>query len=214
MSNETKAGDPFWKGRTPQKLGGIPVKVRFDSGTEVVGVTCYMPVGVRLNGEDVVCPFVFDHGVAYRLKDGVASVEELPKPRMMRIDRLRDVRKGDVVVTKSGNRYKVEDVTVYGYVVDADLDGAYAVTLPFGKADHAERALPTLPTGPGLYRDQTGRIWLHDVHKQSWRIIRAESGAWSDRPSKRRGEIVTDAWLDKPAGVPAEVLPMTPVEVA
>lgn len=108
---------PFWQGKTCKEMAGLHVKVTFNSGTIVTGVTNMngdIPEADNLSGREGNEKFVpYDY---------VKSIELLDDPEYERIDNIEDVRKGDEVFTLSGNKYKAravyESMEVY-----ADGDG-------------------------------------------------------------------------------------------
>jgi hypothetical protein len=76
------------------------------------------------------------------------------------ITSIEDVRKGDIAVMRSGNRYAVlrTDKSTMPLLVNSIEDGTHR-WLYRSEFDHAERAKPKVPTAPGFYRDKDGDIW-------------------------------------------------------
>lgn len=82
---------PFWQGKTCKEMAGLHVKVTFNSGTIVTGVT-------NMNGDITEADNLSgrEGNEKFVPYDYVKSIELLDDPEYERIDNIEDVRKGDV----------------------------------------------------------------------------------------------------------------------
>lgn len=152
---------PFWQGKTCKEMAGLHVKVTFNSGTIVTGVTNMngdIPEADNLSGREGNEKFV-----PY---DCVKSIELLDDPEYERIDDIHDVCKGDIFVATNGNRFSVAAVDD-----DDEADCTLAVMVQAENPDfhawmfnsnfaYALRPKPTLPDKPGLWLDKDDNTWV------------------------------------------------------
>lgn len=148
---------PFWQGKTCKEMAGLHVKVTFNSGTIVTGVTNMngdIPEADNLSGREGNEKFV-----PY---DCVKSIELVDDPEYERIDNIEDVREGDIFVAKDGNHYPIKHIGDYG------LGATFCVSLPYGirawlddsAFSYALRPEPKLPDHDGLWLDKGDGLWL------------------------------------------------------
>lgn len=164
---------PFWQGKTCKEMAGLHVKVTFNSGTIVTGVTNVngdIPEADNLSGREGNEKFVpYDY---------VKSIELLDDPEYERIDNIEDVRKGDEVFTLSGNKYKAravyESMEVY-----ADGDGFIPITQRkyFAYALRPKpKQKPKLPDHGGLWVDKNGGHWVVDATVNCMQLVEDSLG--------------------------------------
>lgn len=155
----------FWEGKTCGEMRGLHVKVTYESGATLEGVTNNygdIPKGddadaIHLSPNRIDSPFV-----PY---DFIKSIELLDDPEYERIDDVHDVCVGDVFVATNGNKFSVVAVDD-----DDETDCPLAVMVQGEAPDfhvwmfnsnfsHALRRKPKLPDHDGLWYDKDGFLW-------------------------------------------------------
>lgn len=119
--------------------------------------------------------------------DGITTAQSVTKLERLNEDdetRITDpcaVREGDLLVTISGNRYRVAVVDKIGdgtprhfTVTGDDFEGTMQVSV--ARFDYAERP-PRLPDAPGLWLDVRGALWTVEADGRV-QAIRDADGAW------------------------------------
>lgn len=153
---------PFWEGKTCEEMANLHVKVTFETGAVVTGITDGSGhIRRSRNGSGV--PISANRGaerfVPYR---DIESIELLDDPEYERIEEAGDLQREDIAVTLDGNRYKVTDVEkgrnrfwgrVYGAV------GPECIALGFDAFDYGLHPKPRLPDHDGLWLDKDDAIW-------------------------------------------------------
>lgn len=152
---------PFWEGKTCEEMAGLHVKVTFETGAVLTGITdCSGHIRRSRNGSGV--PISANRGAErftpYR---DIESIELLDDPECERIDDIDDVREGDIFVAKDGNHYPIK------YIGDYGLGATFCVSLPYGirawlddsAFSYALRPKPQLPDRDGLWFDKDNAIW-------------------------------------------------------
>ena len=148
---------PFWEGKTCEEMAGLHVKVTYESGATLEGVTnAYGDItkgdaadSIRLSPNRLDCPFV-----PYFFID---SIELLDDPEYERIDNIEDVREGDEVFTLSGNKYQARSV-YESREVYVDGDG-FSPIIQRKYFAYALRRKPKLPDHDGLWWDKDNALW-------------------------------------------------------
>lgn len=145
---------PFWEGKTCNEMAGLHVKVTFNSGTVVTGVT-------DKNG-DIANVHSLTLGMGDELfvpSIRIKSIELVNDPKYERIDNIEDVREGDVYVGTDGNRYTVLRRTT------SNLNPLTVTVINTTFYPHrsyfayALRLKPKLPDHDGLWLDKDDAIW-------------------------------------------------------
>lgn len=172
---------PFWEGKTCEEMAGLHVKVTFNNGAVLTGVTNEdggIPISV--GNTDFICALSYKYGSAdFKPKSYVKSIELVEDPNYERIEEADDLQEKDIAVMLDGNRYKVADVEkdrnrfwgrVYGAV------GQECIALGFNAFTYGLRPKPRLPDKPGLWLDRVGNTWTMCDGKVH--IIRISGGDW------------------------------------
>lgn len=154
---------PFWEGKTGKEMAGLHVKVTYESGATLEGVTnAYGDItkgdaadSIRLSPNRLDCPFV-----PYFFIDSIELVDDLEYER---VDNIENVQVGDIVYNKEGNHYPVKSLYVYGTkslpLVEAiEMEIAPFVIGPNSFA-YALRRKPKLPDHDGLWWDKDNALW-------------------------------------------------------
>ena len=145
---------PFWEGKTCNEMAGLHVKVTFNSGTVVTGVT-------DKNG-DIANVHSLTLGMGDELfvpSIRIKSIELVNDPKYERIDNIEDVREGDVYVGTDGNRYTVLRRTT------SNLNPLTVTVINTTFYPHrsyfayALRLKPKLPNHDGLWLDKDDNTW-------------------------------------------------------
>lgn len=145
---------PFWEGKTCNEMAGLHVKVTFNSGTVVTGVT-------DKNG-DIANVHSLTLGMGDELfvpSIRIKSIELVNDPKYERIDNIEDVREGDVYVGTDGNRYTVLRRTT------SNLNPLTVTVINTTFYPHrsyfayALRLKPKLPDHDGLWWDKDNALW-------------------------------------------------------
>lgn len=177
---------PFWEGKTCEEMAGLHVKVTFNNGAVLTGVTNEdggIPISV--GNTDCICVLSYKYGSAdFKPKSYVKSIELVEDPNYERIEEADDLQKKDIAVMLDGNRYKVTDMEkdrnrfwgrVYGAV------GQECIALGFNAFTYGLRPKPRLPDKPGLWLDKDDNTWM--FKGGSIQCIRIGTGKWNlDRP--------------------------------
>lgn len=146
---------PFWAGKTCNEMAGLHVKVTFNSGTVVTGVT-------DKNG-DIANVHSLTLGMGDELfvpSIRIKSIELVNDPKYERIDDIDDVREGDVYVGTDGNRYPVVELAEFA---DYPLRVKVSSEACLPHRDYFAYALrpkPQLPDHDGLWLDKNGKTWV------------------------------------------------------
>lgn len=151
---------PFWQDKTCKEMAGLHVKVTFNSGTIVTGVT-------NMNGDITEADNLSgrEGNEKFVPNSYIKSIELLDDPEYERIDDIHDVCKGDIFVATNGNRFSVATVDD-----DGKTDSTLAVLIqaenPYFHAwmfnsnfAYALRPKPKLPDHDGLWFDKDNAIW-------------------------------------------------------
>lgn len=151
---------PFWQDKTCKEMAGLHVKVTFNSGTIVTGVT-------NMNGDITEADNLSgrEGNEKFVQNSYIKSIELLDDPEYERIDDIHDVCKGDIFVATNGNRFSVATVDD-----DGKTDSTLAVLIqaenPYFHAwmfnsnfAYALRPKPKLPDHDGLWFDKDNAIW-------------------------------------------------------
>ena len=154
---------PFWEGKTCKEMAGLHVKVTYESGATLEGVTnAYGDItkgdaadSIRLSPNRLDCPFV-----PYFFIDSIELVDDLEYER---VDNIENVQVGDIAYNKEGNHYPVKSLYVYGTkslpLVEAiEMEIAPFVIGPNSFA-YALRRKPKLPDHDRLWWDKDNALW-------------------------------------------------------
>lgn len=152
---------PFWEGKTCEEMAGLHVKVTFETGAVVTGITDgsgYIRRSSNGSGVPISPSRGAERFVSYR---DIESIELVDDPECERIDDIDDVREGDIFVAKDGNHYPIK------YIGDYGLGATFCVSLPYGirawlddsAFSYALRPKPQLPDRDGLWFDKDDAIW-------------------------------------------------------
>ncbi|NMM98099.1 hypothetical protein [Bifidobacterium olomucense] len=166
--------EPSWKGKTCKELEGLRVKVTFVSGATLDGILHADGHIYYSSNYAAFRPFKLksrDYRLIVGLADVVKSVELLDDPEYERIDSFEDVRKGDIFVSKTGNKYPVFDAT-FGMLKGQtpERNDFCSCLNPYWFA-YALRRKPQLPDKPGLWEDKNGDVWVYADNSFSMRCI-------------------------------------------
>lgn len=169
---------PFWAGKTCEEMAGLHVKVTFNNGAVLTGVTNEDgDIPISVGNTDYICAFSYKYGSAdFKPKSYVKSIELVEDPNYERIDNIEDVREGDVYVGTDGNRYTVLQRTTSNLqplTVAVINTTFYPHRSYFG---YALRPTPKLPDHDGLWLDRVGNTWTMCDGKVH--IIRISDGDW------------------------------------
>lgn len=151
---------PFWEGKTCNEMAGLHVKVTFNSGTVVTGVT-------DKNG-DIANVHSLTLGMGDELfvpQADIESIELVDDPEYERIDDIHDVCTGDIFVATNGNRFSVvavddDDETdcTLAVMVQAEIPDFHDWMFNSNFA-YALRRKPKLPNHDGLWLDKDDNTW-------------------------------------------------------
>lgn len=167
---------PFWEGKTCEEMANLHVKVTFEDGTVVTGITNsfgdiddVIPLSL-VSGNDEFVPYSY-----------VESIELVDDPEYERIDNIEDVRVGDVYVAADGNKYTIISLTQSNlYPLRVMICKGTDYALPRDCFSHALRPKPKLPNHDGLWLDKDNAIWQVYDHQavpvyddaDEWRLQR------------------------------------------
>ena len=152
---------PFWEGKTCEEMANLHVKVTFETGAVVTGITDGSGhIRRSSNGSGVPISPSRRAERFVPLRD-IESIELVDDPECERIDDIDDVREGDIFVAKDGNHYPIKRIGDYG------LGVTFCVSLPYGirawlddsAFSYALRPKPQLPDRDGLWFDKDDAIW-------------------------------------------------------
>lgn len=169
---------PFWEGKTCEEMANLHVKVTFETGAVVTGITDgsgYIRRSSNGSGVPISPSRRAERFVPYR---DIESIELVDDPECERIDDIDDVREGDIFVAKDGNHYPIK------YIGDYGLGATFCVSLPYGirawlddsAFSYALRPKPQLPDRDGLWFDKDGALWVARDGKA--RAICTSKGTW------------------------------------
>lgn len=156
---------PFWEGKTCEEMANLHVKVTFETGAVVTGITDgsgYIRRSSNGSGVPISPSRRAERFVPFR---DIESIELVDDPECERIDDIHDVCKGDIFVATNGNRFSVATVDD-----DGKTDSTLAVLIqaenPYFHAwmfnsnfAYALRPKPKLPDHDGLWFDKDNAIW-------------------------------------------------------
>lgn len=166
---------PFWQDKTCKEMAGLHVKVTFNSGTIVTGVT-------NMNGDITEADNLSgrEGNEKFVPNSYIKSIELLDDPEYERIEEADDLQEKDIAVMLDGNRYKVTDVEkgrnrfwgrVYGAV------GPECIALGFNAFTYGLRPKPRLPDKPGLWLDKDDNTWV--MGENAFPLTCIDAGNWS-----------------------------------
>ncbi|MDB6881060.1 hypothetical protein [Bifidobacterium longum] len=169
---------PFWEGKTCEEMANLHVKVTFETGAVVTGITDgsgYIRRSSNGSGVPISPSRRAERFVPFR---DIESIELVDDPECERIDDIDDVREGDIFVAKDGNHYPIK------YIGDYGLGATFCVSLPYGirawlddsAFSYALRPKPQLPDRDGLWFDKDGALWVARDGKA--RAICTSKGTW------------------------------------
>lgn len=169
---------PFWEGKTCEEMANLHVKVTFETGAVVTGITDgsgYIRRSSNGSGVPISPSRRAERFVPFR---DIESIELVDDPECERIDDIDDVREGDIFVAKDGNHYPIKHIGDYG------LGATFCVSLPYGirawlddsAFSYALRPKPQLPDRDGLWFDKDGALWVARDDKA--RAICTSKGTW------------------------------------
>ena len=152
---------PFWEGKTCEEMANLHVKVTFETGAVVTGITDgsgYIRRSSNGSGVPISPSRRAERFVPFR---DIESIELVDDPECERIDDIDDMREGDIFVAKDGNHYPIK------YIGDYGLGATFCVSLPYGfrawlddsAFSYALRPKPQLPDRDGLWFDKDDAIW-------------------------------------------------------
>lgn len=152
---------PFWVGKTCKEMANLHVKVTFETGAVVTGITDgsgYIRRSSNGSGVPISPSRRAERFVPYR---DIESIELLDDPEYERIDIIEDVRVGDVFVAKDGNKYAVTDVDCDDdkYRCNVAIDSC-SYDIDNAVFSYALRPKPKLPDHDGLWLDKGDGLWL------------------------------------------------------
>ncbi len=162
---------PFWEGKTCSEMAGLHVKVTFNSGTVVTGVT---DINGDIDEVDILSPG--DGSDGFLPCNYVKSIELVDDPEYERIDNIEDVRVGDVFVANDGNKYLIDSVDINRAFERCKVYLSYAPD--FWLSDiafaYALRLKSRLPDKPGLWLDNEDCVWLYGEDNRLVRLDGSE----------------------------------------
>lgn len=102
---------PFWEGKTCKEMAGLHVKVTFENGTVITGMT-------DNDGDIARNPYVSidlsnivgNANAMFKPCEDITSIELLDDPEYERIDNIENVQVGDIACTTEGNHFRVIDL--------------------------------------------------------------------------------------------------------
>ena len=151
---------PFWQDKTCKEMAGLHVKVTFNSGTIVTGVT-------NMNGDITEADNLSgrEGNEKFVPNSYIKSIELLDDPEYERIDDIHDVCTGDIFVATNGNRFSVvavddDDETdcTLAVMVQAEIPDFHDWMFNSNFA-YALRRKPKLPNHDGLWLDKDDNTW-------------------------------------------------------
>lgn len=154
---------PFWEGKTCKEMAGLHVKVTYESGATLEGVTnAYGDItkgdaadSIRLSPNRLDCPFV-----PYFFIDSIELVDDLEYER---VDNIENVQVGDIACTTEGNHFRVIDLKpdplgdMLLRIRISEIDGEYCIDSD--DFAYALRRKPKLPDHDGLWWDKDNALW-------------------------------------------------------
>lgn len=181
---------PFWEGKTCEEMAGLHVKVTFNNGAVLTGVTNEDgDIPISVGNTDFICALSDKYGSAdFKPKSYFKSIELVEDPNYERIEEADDLQKKDIAVMLDGNRYKVTDMEkdrnrfwgrVYGAV------GQECIALGFNAFTYGLRPKPRLPDKPGLWLDKDDNTWVMGENAFPLTCIDAVIGVSRARSSQR-----------------------------
>lgn len=114
---------PFWQDKTCKEMAGLHVKVTFNSGTIVTGVT-------NMNGDITEADNLSgrEGNEKFVPNSYIKSIELLDDPEYERIEDIYRIDTGDVVVCRSGNKYPVVNSTTHELRIKVENYGAVFIS--------------------------------------------------------------------------------------
>ena len=156
---------PFWEGKTCKEMAGLHIKVTFETGAVVTGITDgsgYIRRSSNGSGVPISPSRRAERFVPFR---DIESIELVDDPEYERIDDIEDVREGDIFVATNGNRFFVvavddDDETdcTLAVMVQAEIPDFHDWMFNSNFA-YALRRKPKLPDHDGLWWDKDNALW-------------------------------------------------------
>lgn len=169
---------PFWEGKTCKEMAGLHVKVTYENGDVLTGVTDEdgdIEYAYTLSDDSVDDKFI--------PRDFIESIELVDDPEYERIDSIEDVRVGDIFVATNGNKFSVvavdfdDDKTNRTLAVRVQADDLDSHVWMFNSNfAYALRPKPKLPDHDGLWLGKNGALFM--VHGQKVTFLRTIRGEW------------------------------------
>lgn len=162
---------PFWEGKTCKEMAGLHVKVTYENGDVLTGVTD--------EDGDIEYAFALSDGSVddkFIPRDFIESIELVDDPEYERIDDINDVHVGDVFVANDGNKYLIDSVDTNRAFERCKVYLSYAPD--FWLSDiafaYALRLKSRLPDKPGLWLDNEDCVWLYGEDNRLVRLDGSE----------------------------------------
>lgn len=155
---------PFWEGKTCKEMAGLHVKVTFENGTVITGMT-------DNDGDIARNPYVSidlsnivgNANAMFKPCEDITSIELLDDPEYERIDNIENVQVGDIACTTEGNHFRVIDLKpdplgdMLLRIRISEIDGEYCIDSD--DFAYALRRKPKLPDHDGLWWDKDNALW-------------------------------------------------------
>lgn len=149
---------PFWQDKTCKEMAGLHVKVTFNSGTIVTGVT-------NMNGDITEADNLSgrEGNEKFVPNSYIKSIELLDDPEYERIDNIENVQVGDIACTTEGNHFPVIDLEpdplgdMLLRIYISEIDGEFCIDSD--DFAYALRRKPKLPDHDGLWWDKDNALW-------------------------------------------------------
>lgn len=153
---------PFWEGKTCKEMAGLHIKVTFENGTVITGMT-------DNDGDIARNPYVSidlsnivgNANAMFKPCEDITSIELLDDPEYERIDNIENVHAGDIFVAKSGNRYDIRcvDPRRGRPVFRVSIEGEVREWIGSKSFAYALRLKLRLPDHDGLWWDKDNALW-------------------------------------------------------
>lgn len=185
---------PFWEGKTCKEMAGLHVKVTYENGDVLTGVTD--------EDGDIEYAYTLSEGSVddkFIPRDFIESIELVDDPEYERIDDIENVQVGDIACTTEGNHFPVIDLKpaplgdMLLRIRISEIDGEYCIDSD--DFAYALRRKPKLPDHDGLWWDKDNALWsvaisgMDDSKLVAWLIGDPESpvigSVWSGLNSKQ-----------------------------
>lgn len=149
---------PFWEGKTCKEMAGLHVKVTYENGDVLTGVTD--------EDGDIEYAYTLSEGSVddkFIPRDFIESIELVDDPEYERIDDIENVQVGDIACTTEGNHFPVIDLKpaplgdMLLRIRISEIDGEYCIDSD--DFAYALRRKPKLPNHDGLWLDKDDNTW-------------------------------------------------------